>query len=137
MTAQDKGGSKSHYGVKYSELSNLTGGGIGSICDSDFSTSLNLFIDKIVDSLSSVALECAPVGNIAVTINPAVSGLTTRVEGMSVIFNKAVPAGSKIDITYQCDEASRTPSSLKGAKPTAYNELGFFAKIVHFFQNLF
>ncbi|MBO9666950.1 MAG: hypothetical protein J7501_09070 [Bdellovibrio sp.] len=137
MATQDKGGSKSHYGVKYAELSTLTGGGIGSICDSDFSTNLNLFIDKIVDSLSSVALECAPVGDIAVNITPTVSGLTTRVEGMNVIFNKAVPAGSKIDITYQCDESTRTPSSLKGAAPTAYSEMGFFAKIAHFFKNLF
>jgi hypothetical protein len=137
MAAQDKGGSKSHYAKKYAELSTLTGGGIGSICDADFSTNLNLFVDKIVDSLSSVSLECAPVGDIQVTISPTpATPIQSRVQGMSVVFDTPVKAGSTINIKYQCDD-SRSPSSLKGVPVKVYDEPGFFMKIVNFFKNLF
>lgn len=138
MTSQDSGGSKSHYGTKYAELSNLTGGGVASICADDFSTNLNLFVDKIVDSLTSVSLECAPVGNIQVKITPTPTTVVqSRVQGMMVIFDTPVKAGSTINIKYQCNNDSRGPSSLNGIKPKAYDEPGFFVKVVNFFKNLF
>lgn len=131
-TSQDSGSAKSHYGFKYAELSNLTGGGIGSICDADYSTNLNLFFDRINDSLSSVPLECSPIGNVNVTITPSAGTITTRIEGMNLIFDTPVPAGRTIDIKYQCTE-TRSPSSV--ASPAS--EVSFFAKIVLFFKNLF
>ncbi|MEK2689926.1 hypothetical protein [Bdellovibrio sp. GT3] len=132
MKTQDAGGAKSHYGVQYAALSNLTGGGIGSICEADFGTNLNLFVDKIVDSLGSVNLECTPVGTPVVTITPTLASLSYRVQGMSIVFDTPVPAGSKIEIKYQCD-ANRTPSSVEQPQ----SEVGFFTKIMNFFKNLF
>ncbi len=129
--SQDKGSAISHYGFKYAELSQLTAGGIGSICDADYSTNLNLFVDRINDSLSSVPLECQPVGNVNVTITPSAGTVTTRIEGMNLMFDTPVPAGRTIDIKYQCAE-SRSPSSESPA-----TEMSFFAKIVLFFKNLF
>lgn len=129
-SSQDAGGAKSHYGVKYAELSNLTGGGIGSICDSDYSTNLNLFFDKISDSLSSVPLECAPYNNsVTVTITPNIT-VASRVEGTSLVFDTPVPAGHTVDLKYQCSD--RSPSSVGSATTD-----GFFARIVNFFKNLF
>ena len=102
MTAQDSGGAKSHYGTKYNELSNMTGGGVGSICDSNYSTNLNLFADMIQDSISSIALECAPVGGVQVTVTPAVSGLTTSVQGSNLVFSPNVPVGRTVNMKYKC-----------------------------------
>lgn len=135
MASQDAGGAKSHYGVQYAALSNMTGGGVGSICAEDYSAHLNLFFDKIEDSLRSIPLECPPVGNIKISITPAMGPVASRVEGANLIFDTAIPAGRSIKVDYQCYKNTRFPSSLKGA-PELLQE-GFFAKILNFFRNLF
>lgn len=134
--AQDAGGAVSHYGFKYQELSKLTGGGVGSICDSDFSTNLDLFFGKIQNSLSSVPLECAPYkGNITVTITPSMGTVKSQVDGQNLVFDVPITDGHTIDLKYQCSD-NRGPSSVNQAAPQA-NEQGFWAKIVSFFKNLF
>ena len=102
LAAQDAGGSKSHYGFKYSELSQLTGGAAASICDADYSSNLYYFKDRIVNKLSSVPLDCAPVGNVVVTITPTMSGVTTSIQNNNLMFNPAVPAGRTIKLVYNC-----------------------------------
>lgn len=102
IAAQDSEGSKSHYGYKYNELSQLTNGAVGSICASDYSSSLYYFKDKIVNSLASVPLECAPVGDVVVTIAPSMGGAVTRIENNALIFNPAVPVGRTIKLEYKC-----------------------------------
>lgn len=102
MAAQDAEGSKSHYGYKYAELSQLTNGYVGSICATDYSSNLYYFKDKIVNSLASVVLECAPVGDIAVTITPAMGGVTTQLQNNTLVFNPAVPVGRTIKLEYKC-----------------------------------
>ncbi|MGZ3806377.1 MAG: hypothetical protein ACXVB4_19355, partial [Pseudobdellovibrionaceae bacterium] len=61
-TTPDENGirSPSHQGLQYESISKLTNGGVSSICENDFSTNLNLFKDKILNSLSSLTLECSP-----------------------------------------------------------------------------
>lgn len=102
MAAQDSGGAKSHYGKYYAELSSLTNGFAASICDSDYSQNLNYFRDRIVSSLASIPLECAPVGGVDVTVTPAVAGMSTRIENNAIVFAPAVPAGHHIDVGYDC-----------------------------------
>lgn len=131
---QDAQGTKSHYGFKYAELTTLTGGGAGSICASDYTTNMDLFFGKITASLSSVPLECAPYnGVVNVTITPSMSGVTSTVQGSSVVFSAPVPSGRTIDITYKC--LDRSPTSLGEA--TVMEQPGFFARIVNFFKSLF
>lgn len=99
---QDKDTSPSHPGKLYSEASRLTDGGVGSICDADYSANLNTFRDKIVNSLSSLTLQC----------EPKPSSLKVKVEGLSVgnahldgkILKFAYPLieGTKIDLQYDC-----------------------------------
>jgi hypothetical protein len=132
--SQDAAGFYSHYGKRYYELSGLTGGGVGSICDTDFYSNLTNIFNRITQSLSSLPLECAPVGNVAVTITPAMSGVTTSVSGQTLNFSTAIPEGRSINVKYKCLD-TRSPSSVGAATPTA--ELGFFAKIANFFKNLF
>lgn len=96
--------SASHRGTKYIEMSNLTNGGVGSICDSDFSRNLNLFKDKVVNSISSLTLECAPLSG---TLSVMVSGVTLSsseytVTGANLKFNNAVVEGKKVDLRYKC-----------------------------------
>ena len=102
MAEQDAGGSKSHYGYNYNELSQLTGGASTSICEADFATNLNYFKDRLINTLSSVPLECAPIGNVAISITPAMSGITTSIQSNTLIFNPAVPAGRTIKLVYNC-----------------------------------
>lgn len=133
--SQDSGGVKSHYGFIYAELSKLTGGGIGSICATDYSTSLNLFLSRIQDSLRSVPLECQPYnGNINITVMPNMGPVKSRVEGLSLVFDTPIPAGHTIDVSYKCLDNGRSPAS-KGA-PIAPS-LSFWARLKAFFTNLF
>ncbi len=102
MATQDADGSKSHYGYKYAELSQLTNGGTASICATDFSQGLYYFKDRIVNSLASIPLECTPVGDINVTITPALGSVTTQLQNNSLTFNPAVPVGRTIKLEYKC-----------------------------------
>jgi hypothetical protein len=135
LQAQDVG-AKSHFGTKYAELANLTGGGIGSICDADYSTNLNLFADKIISSLSSIPLECTPAQDPIVSFTPSANGSTFKIQGANLTFDTPIQAGTTINIEYKCND-SRAPSSIKGAPIKAYEEEGFFARAIRFLKNLF
>lgn len=65
---------------------------LGSICDSNYSTNLNLFASNIQDSLSSIPLECTPLNNtIEVNVTPTVNGLVSEIKGASVVFTPKIP----------------------------------------------
>jgi hypothetical protein len=104
MATQDAQGQKSHYGRKYAELSTTTAGGIGSICDNDFSANLNYFKGAIQTSIASFPLECQPYqGHITFKVN----GTTTTayqmtVQGMSAVFNPGLPTGATLELDYKC-----------------------------------
>ncbi len=102
MANQDAEGSKSHYGYKYAELSQLTNGTIGSICATDFSSNLYYFKDRILKSMASVPLECAPIGDVTVTITPALGAVVTQMQNNTLIFNPAIPVGRTIKLEYKC-----------------------------------
>jgi hypothetical protein len=101
MASQDAAGSKSHYGVKYNELSSLTGGGVGSICDNDYTANLKYFKDQIVKEMASLPLECNPIGNVSVSFTKDFMA-TTRVENGVLFFSPSVPVGVTIEASYQC-----------------------------------
>ncbi|MBC7421726.1 MAG: hypothetical protein H7328_13435 [Bdellovibrio sp.] len=104
MAAQDAEGAKSHYGYKYSELSQLTGGSVGDICASDYSSNLYYFKDRIVNSLASVPLECAPVGDINVTVTPSIGAVSVQIVNNTVTFSPAIPAGRTLQLGYDCPQ---------------------------------
>lgn len=125
MQAQDNSGSKSHYGKKYQELSTATGGGIVSICDADYATSLNYFKDIIQNSLASIPLECQPAGgNVTVVITPPMGNVTSSVQGMNLVFTPEITAGHSVDLTYKCSVASS-----KIRNPSSVSPQGFWAKV--------
>lgn len=101
---QDKDASPSHVGDVYAEISRLTNGGVGSICDADYSGNLNTFRDKIVNSLSSLVLQCEadPASLKVTTDNFPISGV--RLEGKLLKFSYALVEGTQIDLVYDCLE---------------------------------
>ncbi len=102
MAEQDTGGSKSHYGYKYNELSQATGGSVGSICAADYSSNLYYFKDRIVNTLSSIPLECTPVGPIDVSVTPTIGAVSVQVVNNTLEFSPAIPAGRTVQIGYNC-----------------------------------
>ena len=102
MQMQDVGGAKSHFGYHYSELSEMTGGAVASICENDYSAALSPFKDRILTSMDSITLDCAPVGPIKTSVTPVMGGYVAKLENNRVIFNPGVPAGRKIKLDYRC-----------------------------------
>jgi hypothetical protein len=94
--------SAAYTGLMYNTMSSLTGGGTGSICDSDYSKNLVLFKDKIKNTLKVINLDCVPYENRAiVTVN---GGLITNYQlaETTLILDEPAIEGSIIDIQYQC-----------------------------------
>ncbi|NUN07018.1 MAG: VWA domain-containing protein [Bdellovibrio sp.] len=101
---QDKDASPSHPGRVYAEASRLTDGGIGSICETDYSASLNTFKDKIVNSLSALNLQCEPEPK---TLKVKVEGLEIgglKLDGKALKFSFPLIEGTQIDLQYDCKE---------------------------------
>ncbi len=104
MAAQDNDSLKSHAGYKLNELSQLTNGYVGSICDTNYSNNLYYFKDRIVNSLASIPLECTPVGSIAITITPSMGAVSTSLQNNLLIFSPTIPAGRTVNIQYNCSQ---------------------------------
>jgi hypothetical protein len=102
--SQDAPGAASHQGTNYIEMSHLTNGGVGSICDSDFSQNLNLFKDKVTNSISSLTLECAPVSGSLTVVVDGVTYSTSQytLSGANLSFSSAIIEGKKLDLHYKC-----------------------------------
>jgi hypothetical protein len=101
---QDIDTSPSHPGAKYSEMSQLSQGGVGSICDADYSGSLNTFKDKVINSLSSLTLKCVPKsGTLKVLVNN-VPELNLKLDNKILKFSKSLIEGTRIDLTYDCQD---------------------------------
>lgn len=99
---QDQSSSPSHPGRVYAEMSRLTEGGIGSICDEDYGVSLNTFKDKIINSLSQLSLECEPVaGTLKVAVN-GVAILSFKLDGNILKFFSQLVEGTRIELNYEC-----------------------------------
>jgi len=103
-TPDDSGNrSPSHQGTKYLEMSHLTNGGVGSICAADYSANLNLFKDKILNSLSSLTLECTPLpGTLLVSVDGTATNAYT-LTGAVLNFSNAIAEGKTVSLTYKCN----------------------------------
>lgn len=99
---QDVDTSPSHSAYVYTMLSNMTEGGVGSICDGDYSANLNTFKDKIVNSLNQVSLQCEPVdGVVRVWINKVLVSDYKREKNI-LKFGRDLVEGTRIDLVYEC-----------------------------------
>jgi hypothetical protein len=87
-----------HYtGTVYKSASQLTNGGIASLCSPDLK--LNLFGDVVVNKQDKLSLECAPIaGSLQVT------GVTNSytVSGAVVTFSPALTENQTVTLKYSC-----------------------------------
>jgi hypothetical protein len=103
MASQDGNeNSKSHYGQKYAEISQLTHGSVANICEQDYTQSLKRIKTSIVNSMASIPLECAPVGELKISITPTMGGFAARLSDNNLTFNSAIPEGRKVSLNYNC-----------------------------------
>ncbi|MBO9666458.1 MAG: hypothetical protein J7501_06550 [Bdellovibrio sp.] len=101
-TQDAAGTSPSHQGIIYDQMSNLTEGGVGSICDSNFASSLNTFKDKIVNSMTDLTLQCvADPGTMKVEINGK-AYKNFEVKKNILKFHSPLIEGTKLDLSFDC-----------------------------------
>lgn len=93
---------RGYYGTKYRRLSNLTGGGVESICAADYSLSLQRFHSCIIKKLGSLKLQCVPTKTPNVKVNGANYNAYISVSGDKIYFNPAVEGPATITGSYCC-----------------------------------
>ncbi len=91
-------------GYIYEQLSALTGGVVGDICQPDYSATLKAIGDNVRQSTFSAKLECAPRnGVVNVTYSPKPPfAVTATVNGDLLTLNPYPPVGTKVEVTYFC-----------------------------------
>jgi hypothetical protein len=89
------------YGAEYKKLQGATGGILGDICASSYSSQLTNIATRTLDSMGSLSLKCTPAADPAVVITPAMNTKVTR-SGNKLFFSPALPSGTQVDVTYQC-----------------------------------
>lgn len=101
---QDLEVSPSHSGNFYAQLSHLSLGGIGNICDQDYWKSLIEFKNVILRSTQQLMLECQPnPKTIDLRINQA-PNIHYQVQNDVLRFDQAISDGSTIELKYQCQQ---------------------------------
>jgi hypothetical protein len=89
------------YSVVADQFAKLTGGVSASVCDKDYGPALAKLSESIRQQVQSLTLDDVPYGNsLTITFTPAQPGLTWVVRGKKVLFNQAIPAGTRIDVRY-------------------------------------
>lgn len=99
--SQNATGTPSFYGTMYKELSSLTYGHVGSICDTDYSENLKYIKTQVVNSMPGLTLECTPIGTPVITYTPPTVTSVTLV-GNQVKFSPALPEGVSVTVKYNC-----------------------------------
>lgn len=96
------------YGTTYANLSNATGGVIGTVCSTDYAGQLAEIGQATVDLINSVTLDCAPMDKTGDNV-PDIQVMTAdgstppsyTVQGNKVQFSMALPPGNNV-ISYTC-----------------------------------
>ncbi|MCB0377350.1 MAG: hypothetical protein KDD33_02570 [Bdellovibrionales bacterium] len=116
----NQGGAPQYYGVKYDELSRLTGFGqaggaiIGSVCERDYTTQLADIGQSVKDMQKTISLECAPVdedgdGQVEISVRFAELGSSSfqaysgsfQLQGLKLVFDDLLPPGD-YRVNYSC-----------------------------------
>lgn len=93
-------------GTQYRDLSNKTGGVVGSICASSYQQQLGQIGSVITNQISSVAFACTPYqGQFALYINGNAASqnqYTVDMQKLQINFTQALAANTQIELTYKC-----------------------------------
>jgi hypothetical protein len=101
LTEQRRTGPEAFYGRSVAELAQLTGGAVGSICETDYSNMLGEIGESVRRLLTSVQLDRDPIASsVRVEFEPAQS-TPFIVRGRRVEFERAPARGTQIRVTYE------------------------------------
>ncbi len=101
---QEATGANGEYGTNYKKLSELTGGIVGTVCADDYGSQLTEIGTVIEQTLSSIPLECTPIGN-DVRVTPKVPStleVNATLSGDKLTFSPPLPEGSVVNLRYKC-----------------------------------
>lgn len=107
---QDLDEAPSYPGTFYQKMSELSGGGVGSICDNNYSRNLNLFKNRIVNTLKDVELECEPFKD---KVDAKLNGnefKKFKLNKKKIEFEEAIEEGSFLELTYECSKQKKDSS---------------------------
>lgn len=91
----------STYGNLHAQLIQLTGGVMGSICDTNYGPTLSKIGDHVINGIRQITLSLPPDTNtLHVVITPDDPSLTWTVSGQVVTFNKPPGQGTHVDVIY-------------------------------------
>jgi hypothetical protein len=99
--SQDAQTSPSFQGRLYADLSTKTGGFIGSICDTDYTSNLRFIKDRVINNMPGLKMQCTPMNSPTVTFDRAVT-TTISIAGDQIKFTPALPEGVKVTVSYTC-----------------------------------
>ncbi len=91
------------YGDRYKIMSELTGGVIGSVCESDYAGQVTGIANNIRNMAKSFTLSCLPVPGTEITItkNGLPFSASTSLNGLQLIFAEAIEPADYV-LTYKC-----------------------------------
>jgi len=95
------------FGSAYAKLSQMTGGVVGDICQSDYTSQLR-DIGSTLATLAPITFRCRPINDqYTLTVNgqPALAGVASvnfQMDPMLLRFNQTLPASSVVELKYTC-----------------------------------
>jgi hypothetical protein len=99
-----------YYGTAYADLTKLTGGVLGSICEEDYGNQLSLIGQSVANSKTTYDLECTPkdidgdgVSDVTVKATGGAVVPNFTVNGNQITFSKP-PQEGQYDIDYFCPQ---------------------------------
>lgn len=91
------------YGDRYKIMSELTGGIIGSVCESDYAGQIAGIAQGVRDLLKTLTLQCAPLAAFPVTVKKDGVVVTApfRIDGVNLKFDEELEPGA-YQVDYRC-----------------------------------
>ncbi len=97
---QTSGGNGAYFATHVTELAALTGGSTTSICEADYSQSLEAISKSVRRLVGTFELNQAPKPDtVEVVLTPSIK-IPFKVDGKKVIFDTPPPAGTRVEISY-------------------------------------
>jgi hypothetical protein len=93
-------GAGAEYGIRVADLASRTGGLVRSICENNYSRILGEISRGLSFSFKKIKLAQVPVGRPIVTLSPY-SEISYTVEGNEIIFDRLLPRGVEISVSYK------------------------------------
>lgn len=94
------------YAPIYASLVSQTGGVLGSVCESDYTTQLGQIGNGISQQSQTLTLACTPVNNqYTVSFSPQPSTTITSSANWTsnqISFNQVIPSGTTVTVSYSC-----------------------------------